>query len=288
MFVEAGAEHVPRLGTVLVLAALVLAGDGDAGRDMRQPHGGFHLVDVLPARAAGAERIDAHVLLLDHDVDVFIYHRIDPCAGEARMPPGIRIKRRNPHQPVDAGFRLRPAIGIVTRKADGGGFDPRLVAGLFVDDFGLEAATLAPADIHAVEHERPVLAFRATRAGMDFDEAIILVGLAGEQRLEFHFADFVDDGFKRRLRFSAHCGIALSLGHFVKFQRILEAVGDAAEIGNELFHPRALAQNLLRSLLIVPQIRVLRLGVELGGLFYEVVIVKGTSRAGLGRLRTGL
>jgi hypothetical protein len=44
-----------------VLAAAVLALHHDAGGDVRQAHGRIGLVDVLAARAAGAEGVGAHV-----------------------------------------------------------------------------------------------------------------------------------------------------------------------------------------------------------------------------------
>ena len=48
----------------LMLAALVLHGDGDAGRYMREPYGGLSLVDVLPARPACTHDFDADVFHL--------------------------------------------------------------------------------------------------------------------------------------------------------------------------------------------------------------------------------
>ena len=57
-FVKPGAKHVPRCCAVFMLRPLLLAGDDDAGRNMCDTHGRVRRVDVLAARARGAERID--------------------------------------------------------------------------------------------------------------------------------------------------------------------------------------------------------------------------------------
>jgi hypothetical protein len=45
---------------------------------------------------------------------------------------------------------------------------------------GLEAAPLAPAQVHAQQHLRPVLRLGAAGAGLDVDEAVAAIHLAGE------------------------------------------------------------------------------------------------------------
>ena len=67
--VEARAQDLHRHRLVLVLRALVLTGDDDAGREVRQAHGGVGLVDVLAAGAARAVGVDAQVLVVDLDLD---------------------------------------------------------------------------------------------------------------------------------------------------------------------------------------------------------------------------
>ncbi len=67
--VEAGAQHVPGLGTVLVLRAFLLAGNRDAGRDMRDAHGRVGRVDVLTTGTRRAVGVDAAVAFVDLDLD---------------------------------------------------------------------------------------------------------------------------------------------------------------------------------------------------------------------------
>ena len=59
------------LALVLELALFVLALDDDAGFEVREPDGGGGFVDVLAAGAAGAERIEAIVVRLEVDFDLF-------------------------------------------------------------------------------------------------------------------------------------------------------------------------------------------------------------------------
>ena len=63
-------EHVHGHLRVLGQRALVLAGDNHAGRQVGDAHGRLVLLDVLPARAAGPEAVDAQVLLVDLDLDI--------------------------------------------------------------------------------------------------------------------------------------------------------------------------------------------------------------------------
>src|SRR5437867_7451833 len=57
LVLDARREHRERLFLVLVLRARVLAFHDDAGRKMRNPHGGVGLVDVLAAGARSAASV---------------------------------------------------------------------------------------------------------------------------------------------------------------------------------------------------------------------------------------
>ena len=56
--------------------------------------------------------------------------------------------------------------------------------------FDLEALAFSPAGVHAQQHRRPVLAFGSTSTGMDFKIGVVLVGLAGKQRLDLATTNF--------------------------------------------------------------------------------------------------
>ena len=70
--VELAAQHPHGRLAVLELAALVLAGDHDAGGHVGQAHRGGVLLHVLAARAAGPVDVHPHVFGLDLDLDVVI------------------------------------------------------------------------------------------------------------------------------------------------------------------------------------------------------------------------
>ena len=63
---------------------------------------------------------------------------------------------------------------------------PGLLAGHAVEHCGLEAALVAPAQVHAEEHLGPVLRVSAARAGVDREDGVAAVVLAGEGELQLH------------------------------------------------------------------------------------------------------
>src|ERR1700735_496565 len=114
---------------VLVLAALVLALNDDAGWKMRDADGGFDFVDVLPAVAAGAECVDAKIVGLDHDVDFVVDLRDDEHGGEGRVAAGGLIERRDAYEAMHAAFTREHAVSIFSRDLDGSGLDSRFFTG---------------------------------------------------------------------------------------------------------------------------------------------------------------
>ena len=173
-------------------------------------------------------------------------------------------------------------------QTDGRALDARLIARLLIDDLDLETPPLAPAQIHPVKHERPVLRLRPPRPGMDLDVAIIRIGLAVEQRLELHLSDFFNACPKRSFRFHAHRLIAFAFRHLVQFQRIGKTTRHPLETADDVIHPRALAHHLLRLFLIIPEVRVFRLCIQRLGGFQQVIPVKGTSLTNPAMLQTFL
>ena len=70
LFVEARAQHLHRLFAVLVLAAPVLAGDHQPGRQVGDADRRIGRVDVLPARAGCAIGVDLEVARIDLHIDL--------------------------------------------------------------------------------------------------------------------------------------------------------------------------------------------------------------------------
>ena len=192
-------------------------------------HRRFGLVDVLAARARGPVGVDAAVALVDVDLDAVVDHRIDPDRGEARVPAGVRIERRDAHQPMHARFGLQPAVGVMALDHDGRRLDAGLVAGRLLDDLDLELPPLRPAHVHAQEHARPVAALGAARARMDFDIAVVAVRLAREQRLELAALALGLQRLQGRHALGLGRRVALGLAELDQRRRVLEVALDLGE-----------------------------------------------------------
>ena len=154
------------------------------GRKVRDPNGGIGDVDVLTARAARPERVDADVLVVDDDVDVLGKFRIGVHRRERRVPPRRLVERRDPHETMHADLGRQQTVRVVAGDRQRHALEPGFVAGLIVDHLALEAATLHPAQVHAEEHLGPVLRLGAARAGMDGDDGVLAIVLAAEHLLD--------------------------------------------------------------------------------------------------------
>src|SRR5207244_11291114 len=70
-----------------------------------------------------------------------------------------------------------------------GALDPRLLAGLDLDELRRPAAALEEAEVHAQEHLRPILRLRAAGAGVDGDDGVALVVLARQLHRQLDAVD---------------------------------------------------------------------------------------------------
>ena len=100
------------------------------------------------------------------------------------MPPRGLIERRDADEAMHAGFGRQQPEGVLARDREGRALDPRVFTRLVIDDFALESAALAPAQVHAQEHLRPVLRLGAAGARMDRDDRVPPVVLPAEHLLD--------------------------------------------------------------------------------------------------------
>ena len=164
--VEPRLQHRHRLGAVLVLRALALAGDDDRsspGGVIGDAHRAVGLVDVLAAGARGAVGVDAQILVLDLDLDLVVDHRIDPDRGEAGVAARVGVERRDAHQAMHAAFGLEPAIGIGAVDPDRRRFDAGALAGALLEPFDLVAVLPRPSAYTCAAASRPSPAPRCRR-----------------------------------------------------------------------------------------------------------------------------
>ena len=135
---------------VFVLVSVVLAVYYDARRDVRDTHGAFSFIDMLPACAACAKDIDADILLFDIYLNIIIelgaYHH----ARKARMSAPRAIEWANAHQAMDAVFGFQISVGVLAAHDEANIFKTCFLALLKVQNLDLKALSLAKAQIHAV------------------------------------------------------------------------------------------------------------------------------------------
>ena len=239
----------------------------------------FGLVDVLPARARGAISVDAAVAFVDVDLDAVVDDRIDPDGSEARVAARVRVVGRDADEPVHARFRLQPAVGVVSLDDDGRRLDAGFVACRFFDDFDLEFAPLRPAHVHAQEHPRPIAAFRAAGAGMDFEVGVVGVRLARQQRLELAPLTLGFQRLQRRDALGLGRFVPLGFAEFDQRRRVLELALDLGERPQPVLERGALAHQLLGGLGVVPEGGVLGFRIEFGQTPRRCVDVKDASSA---------
>jgi len=82
---------------------------------------------------------------------------------------------------VDAPLGPQPAIGPARLDGDRDALQAGRLAFLLVDDLGVEAMSLCPAQVHPEEHLGPVGRLRAARAGADREERGAIVVFTAEQ-----------------------------------------------------------------------------------------------------------
>ena len=82
---------------------------------------------------------------------------------------------------MDPILAAQEAVGVLPLNGDGGGLDARLVVILVVEGFDGEVVALRPAGVHPVEHLAPVLGLGAAGAGVEAEDGVAVVVLAGEQ-----------------------------------------------------------------------------------------------------------
>ena len=145
---------------------------------------------MLTACTAGAAGLHLDVLRTDLDLAVVVQLRHDLQRSEAGLASGVGIEGRNTHQTVNTVLTLQIAVGILPLDEDGGGLDARLIAGLVVHELIGVAVALSPAGIHPVEHLRPVLGLGAACSGVEGEDGVVGVVLAGQQRCQTERSQF--------------------------------------------------------------------------------------------------
>ncbi len=220
---------------------------------MGDPHRGVGGVDTLAARAGRAVDVHPDVLLVDlHLVGRFDHrHHIHP--GKAGLPAVLVVERGDADQAVGAVLAGQRPVRVRGLYHERG----RLDAGLFgvggvVDGRGV-AVALRPAQVHPHQHLRPVGGVHPSGLGLDRDQRVPLVVVAGQQRPHLELVDLPAQPPGFRLHLDPGRRVVLGLSQLVQH---LDVVQPAPQLG----HPPDVALNMgqpaghpLGGLRVVPQ-----------------------------------
>jgi len=139
---------------------------------------------------------------------------------------------------------------------------------------------LGPTRVHAQQHLRPILALGSSGPGVDLKEAIIGVRFPGQQCLRFPTPGFGPQRRNRRFSLRDDRGIILGIAELEQGEMVVELLLDVGNRGETVLERGALLHQALRAVLIVPEVRILRLPVEVGQARLRAIEVKDASGAG--------
>src|SRR5207253_10488379 len=209
--------------------------------------------------------------------------------GETRVSPLLGVEGRNPDESVHADLPLEVAVGVLALDGDRRRLDPRLLARLQIDDLGLEAGALAPAEVHSHEDLRPVLRLGAAGAGMNRHDRVLRVVRPAEHDLEPEVVERLSDPRDAFLDLGRD---ALVAGLARQFEEHTELFGLRHELSEACDRPRQLRplpRQFLGASAVVPEARRphLRLDDAEALLLHLEVKDASADRPGDGRSRRG-
>ena len=219
---------------------------------------------MLAAGAAGPVDLHLDVLVPDLHLVVILDLGHDLHGGEGGLPPGVGVKGRDPHQPVDAVLALQEAVGVVPLDGNGCGLDARLVSVLIVQDLVGEVVALRPAGVHAVEHLGPVLGLGAAGAGVKGQNGAVAVVLPGEQRGHPGFLHLFLQRLEAGLQLVQQLRVVRLLAHLAQGRQVLPLGHQLVLAGDLVLQLLEALLHLLGPLQIVPE-------AVLGGLVLQLL-----------------
>ncbi len=186
-------QHFQRLGLVLVLGLLVLAGDDHAGRNVGDAHrrvGGVHALAAGPGRPV---HVDADVLRVDHHVHFLDLGQDDHGRG-GRVNAAAGLRDGHALDPVHAAFEFQDAERALAGHGKDDFLESAQARRVGVHQLPAPAPSLDVLGVHAEQVAREQGRFLAPGAGADLhdgvpfvfgifrDEQAFQLGLGGDQR----------------------------------------------------------------------------------------------------------
>ena len=153
-------------------------------------------------------------------------------------------------------------VGIFAAHLERRALDAGDLARCVLEDLGAITLAIAVLEVHALEHRRPVLRFRAARARLDVDEAVVRIERIGIHPPEFERGDVLRQLF-HVARYAGDGGIVTFGARKLKeLLRIRKPAVDAAKRADQRFELLLFLAELLRALRLLPQLRIFELAVE--------------------------
>ncbi len=180
-------RHRPR--PVLVLRALILTLDYDAGWQVGDADGGVRLIHVLATRTRGPVRIDPQIRRIQIDGLDLVLLRQDRNRDRGGVNASLRLGRRHPLHAVRAGFELEPGEGASTGNARDDLLEAPVLTGALAQDLDREPLRFGIARVHAqqISNEDRSLITARTRPDLQKDVLVIARILGNEQLVQLAF-----------------------------------------------------------------------------------------------------
>ena len=216
-------------------------------------------VDVLSAGTAGSIGVDADIVRVDFHVDGFVDVRHDLARDKTRLPLGLRVEWRNPHEPVDAALRFEISVGILAVNLEIDVFDAGLIALHHVDCLHGESVLVRPLAVHPVQHRAPVAGFRPAGARVQRQNRVAVIIWPCQESCEPHLLEL----FFKIIEFAADIRhnrrIVLLVSHLDQVQNVLIRFCETVRLVHRLLQILELLHLIIGSVGIIPEVRCLGL-----------------------------
>ncbi len=154
---------------------------------------------------------------------------------------------------MHADLRLQQPVRVLAIHFERDALDARALTLQPVRNHRRKLLALRPSQVHAQQHLRPILTFRAAGAGVNGHDRAALIVLAAEQH----------GGFQPLQQFAVRLEVALDIGlHWLALARQLEHrvqivchAADAIVVIDGLFQALSILHDLLTFFGLIPEIR---------------------------------
>lgn len=199
---------------------------------------------------------------------------------ERRLAAPLVVEGGDPHQAVGALLDREGAVGVRHLHGEGGRLDAGLLRVRGLDELGLVALLLRPAQVHPLQLLGEVGGVDATGLGADVHQGLAGVVLTAQQRPDLHLVQGLLDGGELGLGLGTGVRVVLLLGHLEEHGEIVDPRAQRFGLPHLRLEVGQLAGDLLRLVRVVPQGRRGRLLLEHGDVCPQLVEVQN----GLDRL----